>query len=179
MSFNLIVACTLSGGIGMNNALPWNLPQDMKNFYKLTVSTFDPLKSNAVIMGRKTWESLPKRLNKRINVVISSTLTDADGMVRATSLDDALKKLEALENVETIFVIGGSRLYQDAICHEQCQHAYVTWIHKQFECDAFFPVALFNQNFTRDNMIAQDHCENDILYSMTTYQRATINNTEL
>jgi len=150
--FSLIVACTQTGGIGMNNGIPWHVPQDMKHFYQIT-TTKSPLK-NAVIMGRKTWDSMQQKpLKNRINVVISSTLTNETGIVLALSLQDALDKLK---NVGHIFVIGGASVYQDALAHPMCTTAHVTWIHDHYECDAFFPVELFKHRFEKDGLVIEE-----------------------
>ena len=61
MTFQVVVAATRSGGIGARGGLPWRLPGDMRRFADITTRTFDPERANAVIMGRKTWESLPAR----------------------------------------------------------------------------------------------------------------------
>lgn len=71
---NIIVAMDSRGGIGKNGKLPWKLPKDMAYFHKLTTTTVDPKKINAVLMGRKNWESIPSKfrpLKGRINVVLS------------------------------------------------------------------------------------------------------------
>ena len=66
--FDLVVARSLNHGIGINNGLPWNIPQDMKHFQKITTSG---LNANTIIMGRKTFESFPKVLPHRLNIVVS------------------------------------------------------------------------------------------------------------
>ncbi len=74
-AFALVVAATKSWGIGRQGVLPWRLPADMAFFRKLTSCTTDPNKRNAVIMGRKTWESIPlkfKPLPQRTNIVLTS-----------------------------------------------------------------------------------------------------------
>ena len=71
----LILACDLKGGIGYQNKLPWHIPLDLSRFKSLT-------KNGVVVMGRKTWESLPKKpLPNRVNVVISNTLKDLDNAI--------------------------------------------------------------------------------------------------
>lgn len=71
---DVVVAATRAGGIGIGGALPWQLPSDMAFFKSLTLKTRDPSKQNAVIMGRKTWASIPAKfrpLKGRVNVVLS------------------------------------------------------------------------------------------------------------
>lgn len=132
----LIAAVAKNRVIGINNQLPWHLPEDLKHFRELT-------RGCAVIMGRKTWESLPEAfrpLPGRRNIV----LTRQQGLVAdsrflgaelATSLPDALALIG--ENSATVFVIGGADLYQQAI--EQADRLEITEVDMEPEGDAWFP----------------------------------------
>jgi dihydrofolate reductase len=74
---NIIAAVDKNFGIGKNNQLPWNLPKEYEHFVSLTTSTNEPGKLNAVIMGRKCWESIPEKfrpLKGRVNIVLSRTM---------------------------------------------------------------------------------------------------------
>ena len=132
----VVAACKHTRGIGAAGKLPWTLRGDMAYFKQLTRSTVDPLKRNACIMGRKTWQSIPEKfrpLADRVNVVISSTLKKEDlpeAVVLASSFDDALRLLSAGtlgESVEGVFVIGGSSVYADALAKPQlCDRVYMT-----------------------------------------------------
>lgn len=148
MSWRLcvIAACTPDGGMGYDNRLPWDLKEDMRHFAR-TTRTASPGYRNAIIMGRKTWESLSNHtLPGRMNIVVSTTLGDStdptspDGPFFAKSLTDALTILDS--NIETVFVIGGARLFAEALAHPKCSCAYVTEIRLQPEpvCDVFFPL---------------------------------------
>src|ERR1700733_8282193 len=92
--FDIVVACDINRGIGYNNTLPWRLSGDMKHFRNLTSTTSDPSKQNAVIMGRKTWQSLPESnrpLPKRFNIVLSRQDLAVPAEARfAHSFDEAL-----------------------------------------------------------------------------------------
>lgn len=97
---NIIVAVDSEMGIGKNNAVPWHLPEEYKHFQRQTKATKDPNRRNAVIMGRKCWESIPEKfrpLRNRINVVLSRTIEpriEAENDVIFTdSLEKALKIL--------------------------------------------------------------------------------------
>jgi len=77
--FSLVVAATQRGGIGLNNSIPWKLSTDMKFFKKVTSTTTDASKLNAVIMGRKTWDSIPQKfrpLPGRLNIVLTRSSTE-------------------------------------------------------------------------------------------------------
>lgn len=137
--FSIIVAYDENLGIGYNNALPWSIPEDLKRFATLTKGSG----SNAVIMGRRTWESLPesyKPLPGRRNLIITNTSEYIlpQGVTRASSLDEALNSLEDTHTDE-IFVIGGAQLYAEAITHPACKRIYVTNICSTHTCDTFFP----------------------------------------
>lgn len=144
--FAIIAASTTMGGIGKNNQLPWHISADLKRFQKIT-SYAPEGKKNAVIMGRKTWESLPTRpLPKRINMIISSTITcndvapDKDVLV-SPSLHNAIAELQQIANIHRIFVIGGAKVYEEAIVHPLCNQIYITHImNENVDCDTKFPI---------------------------------------
>lgn len=138
MAFDVVVAHDLNQGIGINNTLPWHCKADMSYFKALTTDAKGS-QENTVIMGRKTWESIPDKfrpLPGRKNIVLSKSQPTIEGAIVASSLDDALEKAEAESN---IFVIGGGQLYQEAIQHIECNTLHVTKIFSTFECDAHFP----------------------------------------
>lgn len=147
MDFSLIAAVDKNFGIGKNNTLPWSLPSDLKHFAKITtdVGPGAPWGTiNAVIMGRKTWESLPEKhrpLKHRLNLVLSrhSDLQLLEGILVAHSIDEALKKLATHKNLESLFVIGGAQIFAEAINHPACHKIYLTQIMQTFDCDTFFP----------------------------------------
>ena len=131
MNINMIFARARNGVIGNNNAMPWHLPEDMARFKQLTQGC-------PVIMGRKTWDSLPPRfrpLPGRTNVVITRQQDwQEKGSITAFSLADALQRCEPAENV---WVIGGAQIYTQA---EPLAHRIeVTEIAYDFEGDAFAP----------------------------------------
>ena len=143
MKFALIAAVDKNFGIGKNNTLPWRLPSDLKHFSAVTTNVQAPSKMNAVIMGRKTWDSLPPKsrpLKDRLNIVLSrSEQSDLPvGVQSALSLNEALQKASQPE-IENIFVIGGGKIFAEAIQHPDCEKIYLTQIDTDFQCDAFFP----------------------------------------
>jgi dihydrofolate reductase len=139
-----IAAVCENNGIGFKNALPWKLKKEMQYFTTQTTKTESKDLQNAVIMGRRTWDSVPpkyKPFSKRLNVVISrSQLQDlAEGVLHYTSIEDAVKALQGHPTVETIWIIGGKDAYQEAINKGLCDKLYITKVKKEFECDTFFP----------------------------------------
>jgi dihydrofolate reductase len=141
MEFDIVVAVDQEYGIGRNNSVPWKLSDDMR-FFKSLTSTASPGKRNAVIMGRKTWDSLPPKsrpLKDRLNIVLSRTpLQMPEGVENATSLDRALEIAEK-HSVDHCFVIGGAQIYKDALEHPSLHIVYLTRIDASFDCDVFFP----------------------------------------
>ena len=129
---HLIFARAANGVIGKDNALPWHLPEDMAHFKRTTLGC-------PVIMGRKTWESLPARfrpLPGRLNIVVTRDAQwQADGAARAGSLEDAVALCPPDADA---WVIGGAQIYAAAI--DLASTAVVTEIAQDFEGDAFAPV---------------------------------------
>jgi dihydrofolate reductase len=135
----LIAAVARNGVIGSNNALPWQLPEDMKHFRQLTTG-------NVVIMGRKTWESLPERfrpLPDRMNVVVTRNAAyAAPGATIVHTLDEALKVgvtegSPLLGTSRTAFIIGGAELYAHAL--QKAERLELTEIAAEYPGDAHFP----------------------------------------
>lgn len=126
---NIIVAISDNYAIGRGGDMPWHISADLKYFKKMTTGC-------AVIMGRRTWESLGCRpLKNRLNIVVSGTVSQTRGMVAVPSLDEALALTEAFENV---FVIGGGQLYRSAM--PLADRLLVTHVHTSVpDADTFFP----------------------------------------
>jgi len=130
MLFNLIVAFDVSSrGIGRNGKLPWKLDPDLKRFKKLTMG-------GVVIMGRQTWGSIARPLGGRVNIVLTSQPAQVKGAdYVCCSLAEAL----CYASGQKIFVIGGERVYTEAIQHSACLHIYATEVVSKADCDTFFP----------------------------------------
>ena len=131
--FSIVAALQVKSlGIGHQGHLPWpKCSEDLSHFQRLT-------SHGVVIMGRKTYESLPdsmRPLPNRKNIVISRTLTDLPGAMVLSTLEDAL----AACNDTNVFVIGGGKLYRQAMDHPKCQCLYLTWMKDHSDCDTFFP----------------------------------------
>ncbi len=149
MNFSIIVAIDKNFGIGKNNSIPWHLSADLKHFANVTTTVHDPKKQNAVIMGRKTFESIPESrrpLKNRLNIILTRTIKPIypKGVFTFWDFDLALEleKIHLLadtKEVENIFVIGGGEVFKQAINHPLCQKIYLTQINHAFDCDTFFP----------------------------------------
>lgn len=131
MRINMIFARAANGVIGSNNTMPWHLPEDMAHFKRLTQGW-------PVIMGRKTWDSLPPRfrpLPGRTNIVITRQPDwKENGAEPAASLADALK---ICARSEEVWIIGGAQIYAQA--EPLADRIEVTEIAQDFEGDAFAP----------------------------------------
>jgi dihydrofolate reductase len=126
--YKAIVAVAEDGVIGRGGDLPWRLSADLKWFKKITLG-------HTILMGRKTWESLPGALPGRQNWVLSRTANPQDGMSIFRSMEEVE---QALEPTHTLFIIGGGEIYSMALplCHE----LYVTEVRQKVpDGDAFFP----------------------------------------
>jgi len=132
---SLIVAAAENGCIGINNALPWYLPEDLKYFKRVTLG-------KPIIMGRKTFESIGKPLPGRANIVITSQgdRFKSVAVKTASSLDEAIKLAESIaliDGQEEVMVIGGAGIY--ALCLPRADRLYYTKVHAVVNGDAFFP----------------------------------------
>ena len=158
---SIIVAVAQNNAIGKDNDLLWHLPDDLKYFKRIT-------SGHPVIMGRRTWDSLPKRpLPNRRNIVISDIPGDAvEGAEIATSIEHARSLCDpAGEN----FIIGGASVYRQFL--PLCDRLYLTKVHKDFEGDVFFP----ELDPSEWKLISQDDRPpdgvNDFTYSYLVYDR--------
>jgi dihydrofolate reductase/thymidylate synthase len=119
-NYQVVVAATRDLGIGKDGVLPWKLLGDLKFFKELTLATSDPAKKNAVIMGRKTWESIPVKsrpLPGRLNVILTRSgsfdFATVENVVICGSMKSALELLASTPyclSIEKVFVIGGGQV---------------------------------------------------------------------
>lgn len=138
-----MVAADLEWGIGKGNALPWpKLPGDLAHFKRVTSAAAEG-KRNAIIMGRKTWQSAEvagRPLPKRLNVVITrGTLAVPDGVLVAGSIDAALARVAELADIDTTFIVGGAQIFAEAFDHLQLRYVYLTRVQGRFGCDTRIP----------------------------------------
>ena len=129
MDLTIIAAVSENNVIGIGGGIPWKIPEDMDHFKFLTMG-------HPVIMGRKTYESIPKNfrpLKNRKNIVLSSGLGPGDGIYVARTIEKALQ----LTSYEDSYVIGGERVYRDFL--PLANRMELTRIHEIYNGDAFFP----------------------------------------
>ena len=125
---SLIVATAKNGVIGINNTLPWHLPEDLKRFRALTTG-------HHIVMGRKTYESLGRLLPNRVTVIVTRNKSyKIEGALVAHSLQDAIK---LCKNDDEVFIIGGAELYKDGL--QIAEKLYITEVDLEVQGDAFFP----------------------------------------
>ena len=131
MDLGLVVAVSENNVIGNNGDIPWHIPADMKLFKQITTG-------NTVIMGRRTYESLPdsyRPLPNRNNIVVSTTLSTTDDFQACSSYDDALAA--SIGYGTDVFIIGGQSLYEKSM--PDVDVMYISHVHGEFEGDTFFP----------------------------------------
>lgn len=146
---HIIAALTNDYVIGKDNKIPWKIREDLKLFREIT-------QGHAVVMGRKTYESIGRPLPNRENIVVSSTLKSSPEVQVVKSLEEALKQVSVFEEM---FVIGGQKIYEQAFPYAHMLH--LSWVSGKYEGDAFFP--RFDEN---DWMIQASR-----VYSEFTYDR--------
>lgn len=154
----MIVAFAHERIIGNDNEMPWNYPEDLKRFRKMT-------KGHPVIMGRKTHESIGRPLPKRENIIITRNRDyKINGCYVVNSIEEAINKAAELSS-ETPFVIGGAEIYKLALGYTN--KVFVTAIDKKFNGDAKFPDLSFDDWNATDLLYSEKHDE--IIY--ITYER--------
>jgi dihydrofolate reductase len=154
----LIAAVAKNGVIGANNTLPWRLPADLARFKALTLG-------HTVVMGRRTWESLPRALPGRQNVVVSRNVDlAAVGADVVHSFDEAL---EAAAMPPPVFCIGGAGLFREAMAHADV--LYMTEIDREFAGDVHFP--RFDRSQWRETAREQARSADGWTYAFVIYER--------
>ena len=139
----LIVALDEERGIGKDNGIPWFIPGELGWVARTTKETTHPGTMNALIMGRKTWDSLPedkRPLTGRFNIVVTRDAGKVRGEpdFMCSSLEDALNVLD-LEKVEHAFIFGGAGLYEEALNKGFVEEVLLTHVPGTHEADTFFP----------------------------------------
>ena len=155
MEIHLIWAQDYGGGIGIKGRLPWHISEDLQNFKKITLNS-------TIVMGRKTWDSLPiKPLPKRRNIVLSkSKHSDVEVYHKASECINVLKT----QKIEKFFVIGGKSIY--SIFFDYADYLHITFINlKTDDIDIVFP---FNMDTIKAKFSQLSDCKlsNDAHYTL-------------
>ncbi|KAI0603044.1 dihydrofolate reductase-like domain-containing protein [Biscogniauxia sp. FL1348] len=208
LELTLVVAATRNMGIGRGGTLPWTgLRKEMAYFARVTRrlppppeadASSDPLLMNAVIMGSKTWDSIPvayRPLKGRLNIVISrshaKTPPPRDEMVpeldpvRVRSMDQAIAYLTegaAAAHTARAFVIGGAQIYRAALRQREATRILLTRVMTDFQCDTYFPLELSGRWVKKskeelDRWVGEDvpgglQVENGVEYEFQMWERA-------
>ena len=154
IEIHLIWAQDDTGGIGINGKLPWHISSDLKNFKKITLNSI-------IIMGRKTWDSLPiKPLPKRTNIVLSKNKQTS--VTTYNSYDECIKSLKK-KNVKKIFIIGGRSIYK--LFFNDAQYLHITNINLvKNDINEFFPIS-FDEIKNKFNKISTSNLSKEATYS--------------
>ncbi len=160
-SFTIIVAADAKGGIGINNTLPWRLPEDLA-FFKKTTS------GHPIVMGRKTFESIGRPLPNRRNIVVTR---NADWRHDGVEAVESLAAAAALIGEAPAFIIGGAQIYVEAL--PLAERLLITEIGKTFDCDAHFPA--IDKSLWQETAREAHHSEaNGFDFAFVTYQRRSV-----
>lgn len=154
---SLIAAVGKNNELGLDNHLIFNIPGDLKFFRNITLG-------KTVVMGRKTYESIGKPLPKRINIVVSNSLKETDGITIINSFEEVLEKY--LNSDEEVFIIGGESLYNYFINY--AQNIYLTKVYANADADKYFPS--FDESNYNQTLLGENK-ENNLEYKHILYRR--------
>lgn len=157
-TLSVIVATDSARGIGINNTLPWHLPEDLAHFKRTT-------SGHPIIMGRKTFDSIGRPLPNRRNIVITRNRDWSHPGVESV---ESLQAAAALVAGSDAFIIGGAEIYAQAM--PLAQRLIVTEIDQRFACDAFFP-AIDAQQWQETARQTQRAASDAFDYAFVTYER--------
>jgi len=153
-SLEAILAIARNNAIGLDGKLPWHLPVELKLFKEITMH-------HALIMGRKTYESLPGILPNREHIIISQSLNSIHGVHIATSVNHALLIAESLAP-QKVFVIGGKRIFDELIPH--CNAIHVSRIMREFNADTYYDFNFQGYTIDQSHSLHDVETGTDILY---------------
>ena len=169
MKLSVIVAMAENGIIGRNGEMPWHLAADLRRFKRLTMG-------HAILMGRKTWESIGRPLPGRTSIVISRQADfqtgDAKTLV-AANLDQALQIASRADcEQDQLFIIGGGTIYELAL--PRADRLYLTRIHADVEGDVSFPAIAWPQWQIKEQSRHTADSLNDYPYTFEMYERVKL-----
>lgn len=158
-TISMIVAAAENGVIGKDGGMPWRLSADLKNFKRITMGS-------TMIMGRKTWESLPGLLPGRETVIITRQSDfQVDGAIVVGSLEAALSATED----QSPFIVGGAEIYRLALPH--VSRIYLTRVHAEIEGDTVLPELDFEQWKKLESVSHAADEKNSYDYSFEIYEK--------
>ncbi|AGK97221.1 dihydrofolate reductase [Clostridium pasteurianum] len=163
----IIAAVAKNNAIGKDNELLWYLPEDLKRFKKITIG-------HTIIMGRKTFQSLPKILPDRHHMVITRNKTFKVEDDRVTVVNSIEELLASLKEDEEYFVIGGADIYKQLLPY--AEKMYITAVDDEFDGDVFFPDINHKDWRIVENTEQLQNSKNSLSYRFITFKR--INNNE-
>jgi len=183
INFNIIVCYCNKNGIGRENTIPWRISDDLKHFKLITTGQNEYNLPNTVIMGRKTWESLPREcrpLKDRYNIVLSSkkNFQDSDRVhyinsnINATI--DYINELNDKQEISNnVFIIGGEEIYKQFMENyiDLIDKIYVTELYSTITCDKYFPK--IDTNKFKITKVSEFKKDKSINYRYLTYQKRT------
>ena len=141
MVVKAILACDSEGGIGKNGGLPWpHSSEDMKWFRECTIV-------HVVVMGRKTWESIPSSLPQRTNIFVTSGQFDGPDAVSSGNMEEVLRWATKTYPEKKVWVIGGANVYKQAFPF--VGHLYLTEIAGKYDCDTHIDKNVITSMFTK------------------------------
>lgn len=156
---NMIVAASTNNGIGIHNTLPWHISEDLQYFKKMT-------SSHAILMGRKTYDSIGRPLPNRTNIVLTKDLNFApEGVTVIHTVEEALS---LFPHYPEVFIIGGGQIYN--LLLPFVDNLYITLVQTEIDADTFFPEYshLFKQV---DASPLHYNEESQLTYQFTTWQK--------
>lgn len=161
MEIAIVVAADEMNGIGINNQLLCHLPNDLKYFKQLT-------SGHAILMGRKTYDSIGRPLPNRLNLVLSKSQNEIAGCETFSEMETAINFAKE-KGLEKLYIIGGDSIYKQGLA--LCDKVYLTRIHHRFLADAFFVALLPNEwKLQATETIGADE-KNAYAHSFEVYQK--------
>ena len=165
MRLSIIVAMSRNNAIGVNNELPWHLPEDLKNFKKLSLN-------KPIIMGRNTFDSIGRPLPERDNIVLSRNAEmNNENIFLANNQDRALDLAEGFakkRQCDEIMIIGGEQIYR--MFFRSVSRVYLTLVDTNISGDAFFPA--LDKNIWVERSVSDDMHENGLTYKFLTLEKS-------
>lgn len=158
---SLVVAVSKNGVIGGDNELLWHLSDDLKSFKKIT-------SNSDIIMGRKTYESIGKALPNRVNIVVSSTMSQEENMDVIVAKNPREALLKSYRNGD-VYIIGGANIYDQM--HMYCDTIYLTLVDCEIDGDAHFDLSILKDFNEIDRKKFEKSDKNEFNFDIIKYIR--------